>query len=112
MGLGDLTKMLGRLKDLQADMQRVQQELANRTAEGTSGAGAVTAVVNGKGQLRSLRIDPEVVNPEDVEMLEDLVVAAVNAAVTRNQQQLKEEMSKLTGGLNLPDLEQLGGMLG
>ena len=111
-GIGDLSGMLGKVKDMQANMQRMQEELAQRTVEAASGGGMVTATVNGKGELLALKIDKSVIDPDDNEMLEDLVKAAVNAAVEKSQQMMQEEMAKMTGGLNMPGLDQIGKMFG
>ncbi|ANA41480.1 YbaB/EbfC family nucleoid-associated protein [Geobacter anodireducens] len=89
---------------MQQKMAKLQEEAANRTAEATAGGGAVTAVVSGKNQIISLVIKPEAVDPEDVEMLQDLVMAAVNEALKKVQSQFAEEMSKVTGGLSIPGL--------
>lgn len=89
---------------MQQKMAKLQEEAANRTAEATAGGGAVTAVVSGKNQIISLVIKPEAVDPEDVEMLQDLVMAAVNEALKKVQSQFVEEMSKVTGGLSIPGL--------
>lgn len=89
---------------MQQKMAKLQEEAANRTAEATAGGGAVTAVVSGKNQIVSLAIKPEAVDPEDVEMLQDLVMAAVNEALKKVQSQFAEEMSKVTGGLSIPGL--------
>jgi DNA-binding YbaB/EbfC family protein len=89
---------------MQQKMARLQEEAAQKTAEVTVGGGAVTAVVNGKNQLISLTIKKEAVDPEDVEMLQDLVVSAVNEALKKVQSELASEMSKITGGLNIPGL--------
>lgn len=112
MGLGDLTRLLGQFKDIQANMQRLQEEMQLKEVEASSGGGMVTARVNGRGDLLSVKIEPTAVDPAEVEMLEDLVKAAVNAAVDKSRDEMKEEMAKLTGGLNLPGLDQLGSMLG
>ena len=100
-GLGDLMKQA---QKIQEDMQKAQSELANMEVNGSSGGGMVTAVVSGKQQLLSLKIEPSVVDPEDVEMLQDLVTAAVNEAIKQSQQMAQEEMAKVTGGLNIPGL--------
>ncbi len=89
---------------MQQKMARLQEEAAQKTAEVSVGGGAVTAVVNGKNQLLSLTIKKEAVDPEDVEMLQDLVVSAVNEALKKVQNELASEMSKITGGLNIPGL--------
>jgi DNA-binding YbaB/EbfC family protein len=85
-------------------MAEVQEELENKTVEASSGGGMVTAVVSGKQQLLELKIDPTAVDPEDVEMLQDLVTAAVNEAIKQSQKMASDEMGKLTGGMNIPGL--------
>jgi DNA-binding YbaB/EbfC family protein len=87
---------------MQGRLQQMQQELENKTVTASSGGGMVTATADGKGQLRSIRIDPTVVKAEDVEMLEDLVIAAVSEAQKKAGEMAQEEMQKLTGGLSLP----------
>jgi hypothetical protein len=89
---------------MQQKMARLQEEAAQRTAEATAGGGAVTAVVNGKNQILSLAIRKEAVDPEDVEMLQDLVMAAVNEALKKVQEDVAAEMGKITGGLSIPGL--------
>ncbi len=101
MKMNDLMKQA---QQMQKRMLEIREELANQTIEANVGGGMVTAVVNGQQELVSLRITPEVVDPDDTEMLEDLVVAAVNEALQRSQELMSEEMSKLTGGLKLPGL--------
>ena len=97
-------KLMKQAQQMQAKMMRVQEELESKTVEATSGGGMVTAVVNGKHELVSLKIEKDVVDPADIEMLQDLVVAAVNEGVRKAQEMAQEEMSKLTGGLNIPGL--------
>ena len=89
---------------MQQKMARLQEEAAHRTAEATAGGGAVTAVVNGKNQVLSLAIRKEAVDPEDVEMLQDLVMAAVNEALKKVQEDVAAEMGRITGGLSIPGL--------
>jgi DNA-binding YbaB/EbfC family protein len=89
---------------MQQRMAKLQEEAANRTAEATAGGGVVTAVVSGKNQLISLAIKKEAVDPEDVDMLQDLVVAAVNEALAKVQAEIGQEMSKVTGGISIPGL--------
>jgi hypothetical protein len=89
---------------MQQKMARLQEEAGQKTAEAAAGGGAVTAVVNGKNQIVSLVIRKEAVDPEDVEMLQDLVVAAVNEALKKVQSDVAEEMGKITGGLSIPGL--------
>ncbi len=96
--------MLKQAQKLQASMARLQEELADRTVEATAGGGMVKAVANGRQQITSLVIEKEVVDPEDVEMLQDLVIAAVNEALAKSQEMVSSEMSKLAGGFNIPGL--------
>jgi DNA-binding YbaB/EbfC family protein len=100
-GMGNLMKQA---QKMQEQMLKMQQELEAREVNASSGGGMVEAVVNGKGELLRLKLDPEVVDPEDVEMLCDLVVAAVGEAQRRAQEMTQQEMSKLTGGMNIPGL--------
>jgi DNA-binding YbaB/EbfC family protein len=96
MGLGNLLKQA---QKMQAQMQRAQEELAALQVEGTAGGGMVRAVVSGKYEVVSIKIDPEVVDPDDVEMLEDLIAAALNQALQKVHEKVAEEMGKVTGGL-------------
>ena len=100
-GLGNIMKQA---QQMQQRIARVQQELEGREVEANSGGGMVTAVVNGKMQLLNLKIEKDVVDPEDVEMLQDLVSAAVNEALKKSQEMMQEEMGKVTGGMNLPGM--------
>ena len=100
-GIGDLFKQA---QDLQARLQRVQEEAAARTVEASAGGGMVRATVNGRLELVRLQIEPAALAGGDVEMLQDLVIAAVNQALRSAQQQMADEMSKLTGGLKLPGM--------
>jgi len=100
--MGNMGQMMKKVQKLQADMAKMQQELKTRTIEVTAGGGAITVVVNGEKQIQSLKIAPTAVDPEDVEMLEDLVVAAINEAMKKVDDMMSQEMGKLTGGLNLP----------
>lgn len=100
-GLGNIMKQA---QLMQQKMERMQAELASRQVEATAGGGMVSAVVNGKQQLVSLSIEKSVVDPEDVEMLQDLVLAAVNEALKKSQDMMQEEMGKITGGMNIPGL--------
>ncbi|MCX8030812.1 MAG: YbaB/EbfC family nucleoid-associated protein [Thermodesulfovibrionales bacterium] len=105
--LGDLMREVQRI---QSQMQKIQQEARNKTVEASSGGGMVTVVANGGGEIVSIRIEKDVVNPDDIEMLQDLIVAASNEALRRAQQMVNEEMSKLTPGLQVPGLGGLGSM--
>lgn len=101
MGIGDIMKQA---KKMQEKMQKIQDELADLQVEASSGGGMVTVVANGKQEILEVRIDKQVVDPEDVEMLEDLVVAAVNQAMEKAQELANDEMGKAAGGMlgNLP----------
>ena len=89
---------------MQREMQKIQEELAKETVETTAGGGAVKATMTGQQKLVSVTIDPEVLDPDDVEMLQDLVVAAVNDAITRSQELQAKRLSALTGGLKIPGM--------
>ncbi len=97
-------KMMKQAQQLQSKMLALQEEMASKTIEATAGGGMVKVVANGKQQLVSIQIEKEVVDPDDVEMLQDLIVAAVNEAINKSQEMVSAEMSKLTGGLNIPGL--------
>ncbi len=100
-GLSEIMKQAQKMK---AEMDRIQAEAATRTVEGSAGGGMVTAVANGKGELLSVKIDPEVARSEDLEMLQDLVTAAANDALRKARELLTQEVSRLAGGLGLPGL--------
>jgi DNA-binding YbaB/EbfC family protein len=89
---------------MQQKMMKLQEEVAQRTLDASVGGGMVTVTVNGKSEVLRIKIEPQVVDPEDVEMLEDLIVAGVNEALRKAQEMMAEEMSKLTGGLKIPGL--------
>ncbi len=96
--------LMKQAQKLQEKMAKVQEELASKTVEATAGGGMVTAVVSGKFELTSIRIEKDVVNAEDVEMLQDLIVAAVNEGIRRAQEMASAEMAKVTGGMKLPGM--------
>ncbi len=100
-GMGNMMKQA---QKLQSKMLKMQEELAERTVETTAGGGMISVVANGRQQIISITIDKEVVDPEDVEMLQDLVLAAVNDALNKAQEMVAAEMGKLTGGMNIPGL--------
>jgi DNA-binding YbaB/EbfC family protein len=102
MGGFDMQRLMKEAQKLQDEMARVESELANKTVEGTSGGGMVKATVSCSLELKSIEIDKEVVDPDDVEMLQDLITAAVNAAISNAQATARDEMAKVTGGLNMP----------
>jgi DNA-binding YbaB/EbfC family protein len=96
--------LAGQLQAMQQQMLEAQEALADKTVEVSSGGGAVTVVITGHQKLQSITIDPEVVDPEDVEMLQDLIIAAINEAVEASQNLAADEMGSITGGLNIPGL--------
>ena len=100
-GMGNMMKQA---QKLQAKMLRLQDELAAKTVESTAGGGMVKVVANGKQQIVAIQIEKEVVDPEDVDMLQDLILAAVNDALTQSQEMESTEMAKLTGGMRIPGL--------
>jgi DNA-binding YbaB/EbfC family protein len=99
-----LAQIMKQAQMMQQKMAKLQEESAQQSAEATSGGGAVTAVVNGKNQLLSLTIKKEAVDPEDVEMLQDLIMAAINEALAKVHAEMTERMGKITGGLSIPGL--------
>ena len=100
-GMGNMMKQA---QQLQSKMLKMQEEMAEKTVETSAGGGMVKVVVNGKQQILSIQIEKEVVDPEDVEMLQDLILSAINEALTKSQEMVAAEMSKLTGGLNIPGI--------
>ena len=95
-------KILQQAQEMQGRFQKIQDELQQRTVTGAAGGGLVSVEVSGTGQLRRIKLDPSVINPADVEMLEDLIVVAVADAQKKAQEQAQAEMGKLTGGMDLP----------
>jgi nucleoid-associated protein EbfC len=100
-GMGNLMKQA---QQMQQKMMKLQEEIAQKTLDASVGGGMVTVTVNGKSEVLRIKIEPQVVDPNDVEMLEDLIVAGVNEALRKAQEMMAEEMSKLTGGLKIPGL--------
>jgi len=107
--LGDLMRQA---QKLQEEMMKAQEEAKKKTVEATAGGGMVTVVASGSGEIVSIKIEKDVVNPDDVEMLQDLILAATNEAIRRAQELVQGDMSKLTGGLNMPGMGDLGNMFG
>jgi DNA-binding YbaB/EbfC family protein len=104
--LGDLMKQA---QKMQQEMGKIQEESKKKTVEASAGGGMVVAVANGAMEVVSVKIEKDVVNPDDIEMLQDLVVAAVNEALRRAQQMVNEDMSKITGGMNIPGMGNMFG---
>jgi hypothetical protein len=100
----DMQGILRQAQQMQERLARLQEELAGKTVEASAGGGMVTVVVNGRQEVVSVRIEKEVVSPEDVELLQDLVAGAVNEAISRSRKMMADEMAKITGGMNLPGL--------
>lgn len=100
--MADIFKLLEQAKNLQGGMQKMQEDLAQRIVFGTSGGGMVTVECDGTGRIRRVKIDPSVVNPSDIEMLEDLIAAAAADAQGKAAVSAQQEMGKLTGGMELP----------
>jgi DNA-binding YbaB/EbfC family protein len=96
--------MMKQAQELQKKMLKTQQELATKTVEATAGGGMVKIIANGGQKLESIELEKEVVDPEDIEMLQDLIIAAVNDALKKSQDMVASEMNKLTGGMNIPGL--------
>ncbi len=112
MGGGNMQSMLKQAQQMQEDMAAKQAELEEKEYDISAGGGVVNVKINGKKELLSVKIDPEVVDPDDVETLEDLIVAAVNEAIKTVETTASEEMQKITGALGLGGLGGLGGMSG
>ena len=100
-GFGNMMK---EAQKLQAQMEKMQEEIAKKTVDATAGGGMVTVQANGKQELLSIKIDPEVINKDDAQMLEDLVLAACNEALRKSRELVQQELGKLTGGLKIPGL--------
>ena len=100
--MADIMKILQQAQQMQGRLQQIQDELQQKTVSGSAGGGMVTVEADGKGQVRRVRIDPSVVTPDDVEMLEDLVLVAVSEAQKKAAELAQQEMGKLTGGMDLP----------
>ncbi|MFY4777408.1 YbaB/EbfC family nucleoid-associated protein [Metabacillus sp. RGM 3146] len=103
-GMGNMQKMMKQMQKMQKDMQKAQEELAEKTVEGSAGGGMVTVVVNGQKQIIDVIIKEEVVDPEDIDMLQDLVLAATNEALKKMEDMTSETMGQFTKGMNLPGL--------
>ena len=99
--------LAGQLQAMQQQMLAAQEALGDKTVTVTAGGGAITVIMNGHQKLQSITIDPEVVNPEDVEMLQDLITAAVNEGLRMAKEMSEQEMAKITAGLNLPGMPKL-----
>lgn len=103
-GMGNMNQIMRQAKKMQEQMEAIQKELEEQTVETTVGGGMVTVVANGKREILSIDIKPEVVDPDDIEMLQDLVIAAVNEALRQVEEMASEKMGQFTGGLGIPGL--------
>ena len=103
-GMGNMQAMMKKVQKMQADMAKMQEDLKSRTVETSVGGGAVTVVVSGKKELKSIKINPTAVDPEDVEMREDMILTAVNDAMKQIDELTEKEMAKVTGGMKLPGM--------
>ncbi len=101
-GMGNMGNMMKQAQKMQKEMMKLQEEIEQRTVEASAGGGAVTVVITGKKEVKSITLNPEIVDPDDIEMLQDLIMAAVNEAIRQADEMAAKEMSKITGGLNLP----------
>jgi DNA-binding YbaB/EbfC family protein len=102
--MNNMNQMMKQVKKMQEQMMKAQEELGTKTVEGTAGGGAVTVVVNGHKVVQSIVIKPEAVDPDDVEMLQDLVLTAINDALSKADELANKDMSKYTGGMKIPGL--------
>ena len=102
--MGNIQEMMKQAQKMQEQLLKAQQDAVNEEAEGSSGGGMVQVVATGDHQIKSVAIEKDVVDPEDVEMLQDLIIAATNEALRKVDEKVKEKMSKVTGGLNIPGL--------
>ena len=100
----NMNKMMKQVQEMQKKMMQTQEELKNKTVEATAGGGVVKVTANGHNQILNVTIDPSAVDPDDVEMLQDLVTAAVNEALRKAQELMTKEMGNITGGMNIPGL--------
>lgn len=101
---GNMQGMMKKVQKMQKEMKKLQDDLKKRTVEATVGGGVLTIVMNGEKNVKSVHIDPSIIDPEDAEMLEDLMVAAVNEANKKVDDMMAQEMSKITGGMHLPGM--------
>jgi DNA-binding YbaB/EbfC family protein len=102
--MGNMNQLMKQAKKMQEQMAKLQEELEQKTVEASAGGGVVTVVANGKKEVTEIRIAPEAVDPDDVEMLQDLIMAAVNEALRQAEEMVQSEMNKITGGLSIPGL--------
>ena len=100
----NMNNIMKQAKKIQERIAKIQEEMETKTVEASAGGGMVSVVINGKNELLSLKIEKEVVNPEDVDMLQDLIMAAINEGMRKSQEMAQAEMAKVTGGFNIPGM--------
>lgn len=103
-GGGNMQKMMKQVQKMQADMAKLQDELGDKTIEVSAGGGAVKIVMTGKQEVKDIIVDPEILNPDEVDMVQDLLIAAFNEALRKSQDMASQEMGKITGGLKMPGM--------
>jgi hypothetical protein len=106
-GMPNMGQLMKQAQQIQTKMAKLQEDLGDRTVEASSGGGMVIVVANGRQEVLSIRIEPEVIDPDDAEMLQDLIMAAINDALARAKDMVNEEMGKLTKGMNIPGMPGL-----
>lgn len=104
MGGGNMQKMMKQVQKMQSDMAKIQEEVSQRTVEASAGGGAVTVIADGSQTIKGVKINPDAVDLDDIEMLEDMVVAACNEALRKSQEMMAEALGKVTGGVKIPGL--------
>ncbi len=104
MGFGNMNKMMKQVQKMQAEMAKIQKDLEEQSYKATSGGGVVKVIINGKNEMLDIQINPEVLDPDDVEMLQDLILAATNEALKKAQDTMATEMNKLTGNMKIPGM--------
>lgn len=102
--MNNMSSMMKQAQKLQKKMLKMQEELATKTVEATAGGGMVKVIANGSQKIEAITLEPEVVDPEDIEMLQDLILAATNDALNKSQEMVSAQMGKLTGGMNIPGM--------
>ncbi|MEE2904563.1 MAG: YbaB/EbfC family nucleoid-associated protein [Myxococcota bacterium] len=100
----NIQEMMRQAQRMKGKIEKIQEEVGNKTVEGTAGGGMVVVVANGKNEIKSVRIEKEVVDPDDIEMLQDLIVAATNQAISRAGEMMQNEVGKVTGGMGIPGM--------
>ncbi|MGI5851546.1 MAG: YbaB/EbfC family nucleoid-associated protein [Clostridiales bacterium] len=103
-GMGNMNNLMKQAKKMQEQMMKMQEELEEKTVEASAGGGVVTVIANGKKEIIEITIDPAVVDPDDIEMLQDLIMAAANEALRKAEEMVQSEMSKITGGMGIPGM--------